>query len=131
MDMVRLVYASRPFGFDDSILNGILIQARHNNSRRDITGALICRADVYLQLLEGPEAAVKETYSHIARDDRHLEVKQLLVEPATDRMFPGWAMRDDPARSWMWTKEQIAAGAISRASPKEILAIFARLNATD
>ena len=131
MDLVRLVYASRPFGFDDSVLNGILIQARHNNTLKDITGALICRADLYLQLLEGPDAAVKDTYARIARDDRHLEVKRLLLEAATDRLFPGWAMRDDPARSWMWTKEQISAGAITRASAKEILAVFSRLTEAD
>jgi Sensors of blue-light using FAD len=54
MDLIRLIYCSRPFGFDNAILNGILSDARRCNERDAITGALICRADVYLQLIEAP-----------------------------------------------------------------------------
>ena len=53
MQLMQLIYTSRPFGFDDATLTGILVTARHNNPRLDITGALICRADIYLQLLKG------------------------------------------------------------------------------
>jgi hypothetical protein len=38
-------------------------------------------------------------------------------------------MRDDPARSWMWTQEEVSAGAVSAAIPAQILAIFERLAA--
>ena len=47
--------------------------------------------------------------------------------PATARLFPNWAMRDDPARSWMWTKRELSDGALSRAAPEDILKIFERL----
>ena len=63
MSVVQLIYASRPFGFDQAMLNGILSQSRRCNSRDGITGALICRADVYLQLLEGSAAALDATYA--------------------------------------------------------------------
>jgi len=129
MHLIQLIYASRPFGFDNATLNGILVEARRNNPRDGITGALICRADIYLQLLEGPEAAVDSAFARIARDDRHLEVKMLYRRPAAERLFPEWAMRDDPARSWMWTKPEIAGGAIAKASPDDVLAVFARLAA--
>jgi hypothetical protein len=36
-------------------------------------------------------------------------------------------MRDDPARSWMWTQEEVNAGAIERATEAEAVAIFERL----
>jgi hypothetical protein len=36
-------------------------------------------------------------------------------------------MRDDPARSWMWTQQQVTAGAIERASEADVVAIFQRL----
>ena len=55
-DLIQLIYSSRPFGFDEATLNGILMFARRNNPREAITGALICRHDLYLQLLEGPPA---------------------------------------------------------------------------
>jgi hypothetical protein len=127
MTMIQLVYASRPFGFDQGMLNGILFDARPANRRASITGALICRADLYLQLLEGPEDAVEAAYARIARDDRHIEVNRLLTRPITERLFGEWAMRDDPARSWMWTRKEVAEGAVFRATKDEIIDIFVRL----
>ncbi len=125
----QLIYSSRPFGFDDARLNSILIEARRNNDRDDITGALVCRQDVYLQLLEGPQAAVEHAFARIAADDRHSDVVKHHAVPAAERIFPAWAMRDDPARSWMWSPDEVAAGAIERASSADLLAVFERLAA--
>jgi hypothetical protein len=36
-------------------------------------------------------------------------------------------MRDDPARSWMWTQAEVENGAIGRASEAEIVGVFERL----
>jgi len=129
MDLVQIIYASRPFGFDNAILSHILFQSRHNNQRDDITGALICRGDLYLQLIEGPEAAVVRLYEKILQDDRHIEVRELLRHTVGGRLFPQWAMRDDPVQSWMWTAEEVHAGAVARATPAECLAVFQRLGA--
>jgi hypothetical protein len=131
MNLIQIIYVSQPFGFEDAMLNGILADARRNNLRDDITGALICRADAYLQLIEGPEVAIRRTYARIASDDRHTNVKLLFEEPVTDRIFPGWAMRDDPARSWMWSQSQVAAGKIAEATRAELLAVFTRLKNED
>ena len=128
-ELIQLIYSSRPFGFDEAALNGILLTARRNNPRDAITGALICRHDLYLQLLEGPRAAVEARYSSIARDDRHLDVVQRFSRPATERIFPNWAMRDDPARSWMWSATEIEQGALDRAGPAEFISVFTRLAA--
>jgi hypothetical protein len=127
MTMIQLIYASRPFGFDEGALAALLIVSRRCNARDGITGALICRADLYLQLLEGPQEVVEATYRRIEYDRRHLEVKLLSRRTVTERLFPGWAMRDDPARSWMWTQEEVNAGAIDRATEAEAVAIFERL----
>jgi replication-associated recombination protein RarA len=130
MALTQLIYASRPFGFDDAMLNGILLDARRNNPLHEVTGALICRADIYLQLIEGPQAAIEGLFQRIEVDNRHLEVMELRRTPVTDRLFPAWAMRDDPARSWMWTQKEVAEGAAERATPDQALAIFTRLAAT-
>jgi hypothetical protein len=127
MDLVQIIYSSRPFGFDEALLSGILSDARRNNARDGITGALICRADVYLQLLEGPADAVEAAFARIKRDDRHLEVEKRFGAPAAERLFPQWSMRDDPARSWMWSQDEVANGALSSASPMQVLAVFTRL----
>ncbi len=128
-DLIQLIYSSKPFGFDEAALNGILMIARWNNPRDAITGALICRQDLYLQLLEGPQDAVEARYRSIARDDRHLDVVKRVSRPVTERLFPKWAMRDDPARSWMWTASEIEQGALDRATPQEFITIFRRLAA--
>jgi Sensors of blue-light using FAD len=129
MAMIQLIYASRPFGFDAAVLNSILTMARHCNARDDITGALICREDLYLQMLEGPADMVEAAYARISRDGRHLEVHQLVKEPITERLFPQWAMRDDPAKSWMWTAKEVDRGAVEQASRDEVVAVFTRLAA--
>ena len=128
-DLIQLIYSSKPFGFDDAALNGILIIARRNNPRDAITGALICRHDLYLQLLEGPQAAVEARYRSIERDNRHLEVVKRVSRSVTERLFPNWAMRDDPARSWMWTASEISHGALDSAVPAEFISVFSRLAA--
>jgi len=129
MALIQLVYASRPFGFDQAALNGILIEARRLNPQHDITGALICRADLYLQLLEGPQEAVEATFARIARDERHVEVERLVIRPVEERLFPDWAMRHDPARSWMWTQQEVDDGAVGRATEAEVVAVFERVAA--
>jgi hypothetical protein len=127
MSMIQLTYASRPFGFDPAMLAGILLDARRCNARDGITGALIARQDLFLQLLEGPADAVEAAYQRIARDDRHIEVRPLTRQETDTRLFPDWAMRDDPVRSWMWSMEEVANGALRQASEPEILGVFERL----
>lgn len=127
MPLTQIVYSSKPFGFTASVLDDILTVSRARNSRDDITGTLICRGDMYLQLIEGPDAAIQATYKRITVDDRHLDIQLLVSRGVRDRLFPKWAMRDDPARSWMWSQQEVAAGAIAAATPPQILAIFERL----
>ncbi len=128
MSLIQLAYASRPFGFDAGTLNAILFESRENNARDFITGVLICREDLYLQLLEGPEASVMSTFGRIAQDDRHLDVTPILRAEVASRLFGGWAMRDDAVRSWMWSMKAVAEGAVERASPNDVIAVFQRLS---
>jgi hypothetical protein len=129
MQFTQLIYASKPFGFDAGILDDILTKSRACNARDGITGALICRADLYLQMIEGPDAEIAATYARICGDDRHVDIQLILSRTVADRMFPLWAMRDDPPRSWMWSQADVSAGALQRAAPADILGIFTRLAA--
>ena len=124
---MQLIYASRPFGYDDLTLTSILMQARENNARNGITGALICRDDLFLQILEGPRDLVTSTFSRILRDERHVDIVNLLSGEIDRRLFPKWSMRHDPAQSWMWTPEEVARGFVGKASDQEIRGIFERL----
>lgn len=128
MTGTRLIYRSQPFGFDTAMLAGILSAARRNNPQWGITGALICRHDVYLQLIEGPSDSIAALYSRILQDDRHLEVRLLLQEDMGERLFPAWAMLDDEAPSLFWSAEDVAKGALDVASPDMLLAPFVLLS---
>jgi hypothetical protein len=123
----QLIYRSQPFGFDDAMLAGILSSARRNNPRDDITGALICRHDLYLQLIEGPPAPIDALYARIAVDDRHEDVRLLLTEEVSERMFPAWAMLDDEAPSLFWSPAEVADGALEAAGPVALRTAFAQL----
>jgi hypothetical protein len=129
MPVTQIIYASRPFGFDAALLAGILMDARRCNTRDGITGALICRDDLFLQLLEGPDEVVDAAFSRIARDDRHVEVRCLSRRTLGDdgRLFPRWAMRDDPAKSWVWSRSEVGNGVLDHATQAEAVAIFERL----
>lgn len=104
------------------------MDARRANLRDDITGALICRGDIYIQWLEGSEEQVTKTLGRIKRDNRHLDVMLHVAEPVSGRMFAEWAMLHDPAASWIWSQDEIANGAVERATPEEVTAFFMRLH---
>jgi hypothetical protein len=124
--MKHLIYSSRPFGFDQNTLNSILVTSIDNNTKSNITGALICRSDLYLQYLEGPTEIIDETFDKIKQDDRHVEVKILKEGTHSERLFPIWAMRDDPVSTWMWSREEIDKGVLDTINAEEAFSIFER-----
>lgn len=127
-DLIQLIYSSRPFGYDEATLSGILLHARQGNTRDGITGALICRRDIYLQLLEGPAAPVQALYTRIRRDDRHLEVREHVNERVPARLFGDWAMLHDPAQSLIWSPAELTDAKREALTPAEVRAIFADLS---
>ena len=125
--VMQLIYMSEPFGFDASILAGILTDARRNNRRDGITGALICRQDIYLQMIEGEPGVIDAAFARIAVDNRHLAVTELWRGDVTARLFPDWDMLDDPARSWLWSADEVAHSAVTAAEPHQLRAVFERV----
>lgn len=81
-----------------------------------------------MQLLEGPKALVNAALERISRDDRHTEIQTLVSQQVSERMFGDWAMLHDPAKSWIWSAEDVSAGAIERAKPTDFLGVFEALS---
>jgi hypothetical protein len=129
LTLLRIIYSSQPFGFDEAMLAGILLDARRCNARDGVTGALICRRDLFLQLLEGPEPQVQDTFARIGRDDRHMDVVLHVSEPVPERMFANWAMHHDPARSWLSPGADPVADGLAHVRAADVRGIFARLAA--
>ncbi|MEM6761081.1 MAG: BLUF domain-containing protein [Pseudomonadota bacterium] len=128
MDTYQLIYSSRPFGYDQATLDGILLDARRCNARDDITGALVCRQDVFIQMLEGPRDAVQHTFDRIRRDDRHVEVSLRHFSDCSARMFGAWAMLHDPAQSWLWSRSEIAQGVLDQTGVAGFMKVFEMLS---
>lgn len=87
----RLVYRSRSRlnrqGFEE-----LLLEARMHNAMNGITGALIEKDDVFLQILEGEERQIRELFRKIEKDPRHCQVIPLLARQQPKRLFSGWNM---------------------------------------
>ena len=120
----QVIYVSKPVGFDEEILNSILTLSRFNNEKNQITGALICRSDLYLQYLEGPAHKIDSVYSKIKIDDRHEDVRLLEDGRSRRRLFSNWAMRGEPVKDWIWTEKEVSNGALERLSGDDAMDIF-------
>lgn len=70
----------------------LMIGARSANTDRAITGLLLHREKSFYQVLEGPEAQVKQTFASIELDPRHTAVDVLFEGPIEEREFPDWQM---------------------------------------
>jgi len=118
----HVIYISRPTHFDHLVLDDILTKSRSNNPAIEVTGNLIYHADLFLQLLEGPNLAVDKLYETILADNRHADIVKLRDEIFNRRLFASWAMKNDSHQSWMLSRSEIA-----RMSSDEALQLFGRL----
>ncbi|GGY10450.1 BLUF domain-containing protein [Paludibacterium paludis] len=91
--MLRLIYTShaRP-ALSAASLPALVEHWRRHNAVHDITGLLVHAHEAFLQILEGPDAAVGELFSEIRKDSRHTRLRLLCREYADERIFPGWNM---------------------------------------
>ena len=91
----RLMYRSRNLVPQDQRkleLGHLFSEARSNNKKQGITGALLLSEDWFVQVLEGDEDAVRALFSRIERDARHDSVAVLEAGQVPARVFARWAM---------------------------------------
>lgn len=95
--LMSVVYSSRAReAFDDEALRNLLAESRTNNARRDVTGMLLYRGGRFVQILEGPESAVRDVMATITGDPRHTDVRVLIDEFIAERNFAEWTMGYEP-----------------------------------
>lgn len=91
--ITQLIYAStavRPVS--DADLIDILQKARHRNQEHNVTGMLIYRQGVFLQVLEGAFEDVDTIWRIIQNDTRHENLVVVLEQQIKTRAFPDWSM---------------------------------------
>lgn len=89
----QIIYSSEsatPMQMDD--LEEILVQARRNNARNGITGALVYVDGVFLQILEGESPTVQQLMAKISTDVRHETITVLKERVVPVAMFADWKM---------------------------------------
>lgn len=96
-DAFRLIYRSHnliPAEARKRDLGVLFSTARSHNKAVDVTGALLCSDDVFVQVLEGPEESVRSLFDHISGDPRHDSVSVIESGYVGPRAFSRWAMAE-------------------------------------
>ena len=89
-----LAYVSEPIkGLSTQKVAALVEDAAAFNQLHGITGLLLFDGTRFLQYLEGPEEALKRTYSRILASTSHHEIVELARGRISGRMFPAWSMR--------------------------------------
>lgn len=90
--MRQLLYVSNTSrDLPDVVLDDILTSSRKNNVEAGITGILLYIEGGFMQLLEGDDAALTETFNRISRDRRHWNTT-ILLDRDEPRAFGDWSM---------------------------------------
>ena len=88
-----LIYTSVesvPFQRED--LEDLLAKCRSTNEINGITGMLLYYDGCFIQVLEGEEKSVDETYRRIEADPRHRCVSTIITLNNPERFFSEWNM---------------------------------------
>jgi hypothetical protein len=108
----RSQVTSDPEREDDEIIT----TAHSRNATLNVTGALICTSAYFVQVLEGPAAAVGELMVSIERDNRHRDVSIVEDTMILSRQFAHWTMAYRGSSTYVARQIQ----ALLDASPGEI-----------
>lgn len=92
--MYQIIYARtvNPKFFGKDEIKKILNKARVFNSSQAISGILLFRSEIFIQLLEGDKEKVKALYEKIKQDPRHSNVTDIAVIEGGTRIFTDWDM---------------------------------------
>jgi hypothetical protein len=91
--MLQLIYTSEATSsFDDAELASVLATSRRRNRTCQVTGLLLAADGRFLQALEGPYMAVRDTFARIEADPRHRTVETIARREVPMRDFGTWSM---------------------------------------
>lgn len=91
--MLSIMYVSTsayPMGVQE--LDALLLRARAKNTSADITGLLLYKDEQFMQVMEGPDDAVRGLFENISADERHHDVRRLAEKQTVRRQFSQWSM---------------------------------------
>jgi hypothetical protein len=92
MKQFQLIYMSSLNTADSRVVSDIVATAAKNNSLAGVTGMMLHSDGDIVQVLEGTERAVKDTFRRIQIDTRHTGIQILLTQTVNRREFGEWSM---------------------------------------
>lgn len=96
----RLIYTSRAApNVTDADFRTISMFSSLRNKRGDISGLLLHYDGKIMQVLEGPEEAVKQLFGKIEKDKRHFDVRVEASRSCSVKIFQEWSMGYRPLSS--------------------------------
>lgn len=78
--------------FSDKDLLKIMSASHRFNPSHNITGALMYRKGVFLQLLEGEMTIIENLFQKIKDDPRHENITLLFAQTSEKSVFPHWVV---------------------------------------
>ena len=91
--MYTLTYESNATGNPtEKDMEQLLLEARTNNLKNDITGCLIYYNGGFIQIIEGEKDKIIELFGKIKIDTRHTDVHLFSDDTITQRTFTNWGM---------------------------------------
>lgn len=91
--MYYLIYSSKASDeMNESVLKEIMAKAEEKNKAQNITGLLVYFNGTFIQMLEGKEDDVLDTFDRIEDDSRHEQIIKLFSGNTDKRHFPNWKM---------------------------------------
>ena len=91
--MKQIIYISSAVKkMDDDDLLDILKTSRENNKKNDISGMLLYDNGSFIQVLEGEDSLVDNTFINIQNDERHNNVLVMQSRDLDSREFANWSM---------------------------------------
>ncbi|MBO0357861.1 BLUF domain-containing protein [Hymenobacter sp. BT186] len=91
--MHHIIYMSRGVRpMNEEELLTLLEQARRENERQGITGALVYGDGQFMQIIEGEESVLAALYAKLLQDSWHINVVKLADKQIGQRSFQDWSM---------------------------------------
>ena len=115
----RLIYPSRA---NDHDLVDILRVSRADNGIDGVSGLLLAKEGMFVQVLEGPPESVATTFERIRHDSRHSHIEVLSDTAETERAFGDWAMAGLPGEDDAAVRERLVV--LTAGAPVTIKTVF-------
>jgi hypothetical protein len=91
--MLQLIYSSSfAVPLSGHELGRLVQDWREHNAQCGLTGLLVYHDHAFLQVLEGPDAAVEATYQQLSQDPRHRWLQTLSKASISQPVFGEWSL---------------------------------------